>query len=176
LNVVLLKGDYQMEALEYLAETRDGVLGAVEGLSEAQWRFKPTPDQWCPLEIVEHLGIVGDRIVQILKQLGQDPADRNPESTDAFILKDVLDRSRKFQAPPIICPTRLPNPAEALEQFLSHHASVTERLAMGPALRQILASHPVYGPLDGYQWILLHAAHNARHTQQIREVLCATCS
>jgi len=165
-----------MEALEYLAETRDGVLQAVEGLSEAQWRFKPAPDQWCPLEIVEHLAIVGGRIVQILTQLGKTAGDRNPESTDAFILKDALDRSRKFQAPPIICPTGLLSPGEALEQFLSRHASIGERLAMGPALRQILASHPVYGPLDGYQWILLYAAHNARHTEQIREVLCATCS
>jgi hypothetical protein len=28
----------------------------------------------------------------------------------------------------------------------------------------------VFGPLDGYDWILAVAAHTARHTQQILEV------
>jgi hypothetical protein len=167
-----------MEALEYLAETRDGVLGAVEGLSEAQWRFKPAPDQWSALEILEHLAIVSSRVTQILEQLGQAPAapaDRAPAPMDT-ILKDALDRSRKLQAPKAISPIGRLSSAEAIEQFSIGHASVAGGLKMGPALRRNLVSHPVYGPLDGYEWILLYGAHNARHTQQIREVLCATCS
>jgi hypothetical protein len=169
-----------MEALTYLAETRDGVLAATERLSEAQWRFKPAPNRWSTLEIVEHLAIVGGMVVRLLdQQLGQAaaaPADRDPEPIDAFILKDALDRSRKFKSPAIVCPTGLLSPDEALEQFLSNHASVGGRLTMGPVLRRNLVSHLIYGPVDGYQWILLHAAHNARHTEQIHEVLCATCS
>jgi len=162
-----------MEALEYLAETRDGVLAAVEGLSEAQWRFKPAPDRWSVLEIVEHLAIVGSRVTKILERLGQAPVapvDRDPTPIDA-LLKDALDRSRKFHAPSIVCPTGRLNATEVVEQFLSSHASVGDKLTMGPALRRNLVSHLVYGPLDGYEWILMYGAHNARHTLQIREVL-----
>jgi hypothetical protein len=168
-----------MEALEYLAETRDSVLGGVQRLSEAQWRFKPAPDRWCALEIVEHLAIVGNRVVEILGGL-EEPAtarpDRDPAPTDAFLLKDALDRSRKIQAPAVISPTGRLSPAEAVEQFSIGHARVAGCLTMGPALRQNLVRHPVYGLLDGYQWILLYGAHNARHTAQIREVTCATSS
>ena len=37
-------------------------------------------------------------------------------------------------------------------------------------LRDHFYSHPVFGPLDGYQWLLLLSAHSARHTEQIEEV------
>jgi hypothetical protein len=78
-----------MDALEYLIETRDGVLEAVKGLSEAQWRFRPSPDRWSGLENVEHLALVGRRVVEIMGRLDQAPAapaDRDPESIDASIL------------------------------------------------------------------------------------------
>jgi hypothetical protein len=59
-----------MDALEYLIETRDGVLEAVKGLSEAQWRFRPSPDRWSGLENVEHLALVGRRVVEIMGRAG----------------------------------------------------------------------------------------------------------
>jgi hypothetical protein len=37
-------------------------------------------------------------------------------------------------------------------------------------LRGHIAPHPVLKELDGHQWILLLAAHSARHTAQIEEV------
>ena len=37
-------------------------------------------------------------------------------------------------------------------------------------LRAHAAPHPVLKSLDAYQWVLLIAAHSARHTAQIEEV------
>jgi len=37
-------------------------------------------------------------------------------------------------------------------------------------LRDHMGPHPVLGPLDAYQWILLISAHSERHTKQIEEV------
>ena len=37
-------------------------------------------------------------------------------------------------------------------------------------LRDHFFDHPVLGPMDGYQWLLLIATHSARHTAQIEEV------
>jgi len=31
-------------------------------------------------------------------------------------------------------------------------------------------THPAFGVLDGYQWLLLLSSHSARHTEQIEEV------
>jgi hypothetical protein len=37
-------------------------------------------------------------------------------------------------------------------------------------LRQHAVDHPLFGPWDGYQWLLAAASHGARHTGQLREV------
>lgn len=37
-------------------------------------------------------------------------------------------------------------------------------------LRDRFFDHPVLGPMEGYQWLLLIATHSARHTAQIEEV------
>ena len=37
-------------------------------------------------------------------------------------------------------------------------------------LRDHAINHPVFGQLDGYEWVLAVAAHSARHTKQILEV------
>ena len=34
------------KGVQYLESTRDGVLAATKGLSDAQWNFKPAPDRW----------------------------------------------------------------------------------------------------------------------------------
>ena len=34
--------------------------------------------------------------------------------------------------------------------------------------------HLALGPLNGYQWFLFLAAHEARHTAQIREIMTST--
>jgi len=38
-------------------------------------------------------------------------------------------------------------------------------------LRQAAFPHPMFGPLDCYQWLLLIAAHGERHRAQAEEVM-----
>jgi hypothetical protein len=42
--------------------------------------------------------------------------------------------------------------------------------ADGLALSQVTLDHPFFGTLTIYQWIELMAAHEGRHTDQIREI------
>jgi hypothetical protein len=58
------------KALHYLAETRDGLAGAVKGLSEAQWKFKPGPDRWSVAEVVEHLAVTEGVFVNNVRTSG----------------------------------------------------------------------------------------------------------
>lgn len=162
------------QALRYLSETRSGVVDSVKGLSEAQWKFKPAPDRWSAAEVVEHLALIEDVLTQkILGNLGLAPApsaDRDPKQVDAMILAKVPDRSTKFQAPPFATPTGRWAPADALQHFLDGRTQTIALLKSTPDLRQHVIDHPVFGPLDGYEWVLAVAAHSARHTKQILEV------
>ena len=49
-------------AVQLLERTRDELAGAVEDLSAAQWNYQPTLDRWSIGLIVEHLGIVEQRL------------------------------------------------------------------------------------------------------------------
>jgi hypothetical protein len=161
------------KAQRYLAETRKGVQDAVKGLTEAQWKFKPAPDRWSVAECVEHLAIGEDLLHAILGRLAQappPPADYDAARVDAMLLRDVPDRSTKYQAPEPAQPTGKVTPAAALEHFLASRQETVNLLRNTPDLRAHAIKHIVFGSLDGYEWIIAVAAHSARHTKQILEV------
>jgi hypothetical protein len=45
-----------------LEESNQHFLAAINGLSEAQWRFKPAPTRWSIAEVAEHLALVDQGI------------------------------------------------------------------------------------------------------------------
>jgi uncharacterized damage-inducible protein DinB len=162
------------QALRYLAESRAGVIEAVKGLSEAQFNFKPAPDRWSVAETLEHIAMVEDVVltgVRVRLEKGAAPAaDRDAKQVDAMILAKVPDRSTKVQAPPQLFPTGHTTPAASLERFLRSRQEMVNWLKSDSDLRGHVVDHPVFGPLDGYQWILAAAGHSERHTKQILEV------
>jgi hypothetical protein len=42
--------------------------------------------------------------------------------------------------------------------------------ADGLALGEVSFDHPFFGPMTVYQWVELMAAHEGRHTDQIKEI------
>jgi DinB family protein len=161
------------KAFHYLNETRDGLISAVKGLSEAQWNFKPAPDRWSVAEIVEHLALVEGFAKSVLDKMPQapPPADGfNAAEVDAMILAKVPIRSPRYTAPSGAQPTGRWTPGEALEIFVATRRHVAEALHDTAELRRHTVPHPALGPLDGYEWVLAAAAHSLRHTGQIQEV------
>ena len=47
-------------AIHLLTETRSLLIDAVEGVTDAQAKWKPEPDRWSILEYVEHLAVADD--------------------------------------------------------------------------------------------------------------------
>src|SRR6202011_4602542 len=92
------------KAAKYLDETRDGVVAATKGLSEAQMKFKPAPDRWSVAETLEHIVLVEDSLLQnVTDKVMKSPpgaADRDTAKIDAMVLAMIPDRSHKAQAAP----------------------------------------------------------------------------
>jgi hypothetical protein len=162
------------KGLRYLADTRNGVVEATKGLSEAQWKFKPAPDRWSIAEVVEHLVLVENFLLENVRpQLAKSSAiapDRDPKQVDAMILARMPDRSTKYQAPPPIVPTGRWTPQVALDRFLADRQQTIAFLKSDADLRGPVVNHPAFGAMDGYEWILAIAGHSERHTKQILEV------
>src|SRR5947209_2656845 len=90
------------EAGRYLAQARDDVFAVTEGLSEAQWSYRPTCGGWSAAGIVEHMVIIQELILgPIAEELANSPEHISFESQtiDHIIKTKIPDRSRKFPAP-----------------------------------------------------------------------------
>ena len=47
--------------------TRAKFLKSIDGLTEAQWTFKPAPDRWSIAEVAEHIGISEGTILGLVQ-------------------------------------------------------------------------------------------------------------
>ena len=163
------------KAVKYLEQTRDGVIAATKGLSDAQMKFKSAPDRWSVAETLEHIALAEDyllgNITQTIMKAPAGPANRDTAKLDAMILSAVPDRSQKRQAPGPLVPSGRWTPAETLAHFEQSRAKTIQFLQSTPDLRQHASSdNPFQQPMDAYQWLLFIAAHSERHTKQIAEV------
>ena len=171
------------QARKFLEQTQNAVIGATKGLSEAQWRFKPSPDQWSIAENLDHIVIVLERVLgPILDQLADAPApahDRDSQQIDKIVINQFPNRLQKFPAPEIVRPAEQIDPCELLNRLAANYARLAECLVSRPGLRTHVApaaplkavSQGAFELMDGYQWILAAAAHTERHTKQMLEVM-----
>jgi hypothetical protein len=162
------------KALQYLEATKKNVLESTRGLSEAQWNFKPAPDRWSVAQVMEHIAAAEDFIrglvqEQVMKAPAGDPA-RDWKKADDGVLAMVPDRTNKIQAPEPLVPTnRFGSPEGSTKHFVESRGTTEDFLKTATGLREHVADSPM-GKLDGYEFVLLIAAHSERHTKQINEV------
>jgi len=172
-----LTSEERESALKSFQATRDNFLKSISGLSQKQWTFKPAPDRWSVAEVAEHITVSESAIFSLVqKQVMTSPAAPEKrdqvKGKDEMILQRVPDRSHKAQAPEFLRPNgRWATEAELAKTFEDSRAATMEYIrTTNDDLRDHFFDHPVFGTLDGYQWLLLISAHSARHTAQIEEV------
>src|ERR1041385_7498529 len=51
------------KARQFLQQTQTIVIGATKSVSGAQWKFKTSPDRWSIAEILDHIVIVQERVL-----------------------------------------------------------------------------------------------------------------
>lgn len=163
-------------ALSDLYATRKQFLDAVAGLTRAQWDFKPDAKTWSIAECAEHIALSEDYIFDlVVKKVMSGPARPEQRAAvkgkDAVVLKQIPDRTTRYQAPKELQPLHRRSTAAVVAHFReSRNRTLDYVRSTSDALRVHFAPHPVMGLLDGYQWILLLSAHTARHVAQIEEL------
>lgn len=147
-----------------------------------------TPDQesrrlgdgWTVAQVVEHMAIVDDgagRIVNgIAKQVaGTAETEESPVSPSLARYRVPDPSVRKVVAPDVVHPTGGATVAESVARMQHSRARLIALLesVSGTALGAASFPHPIFGPLDGYQWGLLAAQHQLRHLVQLRTILAS---
>ena len=167
----------------FLTQSTGGLKGAIRGLTERQWTFRPGPQSWSISQIADHVLMVSERVAgpmrQMLAQAGPAPESHDRKLIDELVMARFPSRLIKSEAPPFMLPTgRFVTPGDALAALGQIHSGTLDFLENTPDLRgRALDSPPLraatqgeYQMMDGYQWLLALAAHTERHTKQILEV------
>jgi len=154
----------------HLEMTESWLLDEVRGLSTAQLQFRPAPEAWSILEVVEHL-VVAETVYwqDFEKAMKAPPASQVRPGADADVLWYGIDRSQRQKALPAENPKgQLRDLRPGLEAFsklrdkMLRYARTTE-----DDLRRHLVERE---RCDAYQWLLLISARAQRHILQIREI------
>jgi len=170
------------DVLSRLDRARATLRGAVEAIPPAKQRQRPAPDRWSAAEVLEHLTLVerifGGRIMKALDEARTAglASEANPRAPlPAPVEERMADRGNKRQAPETAHPTGNVDVATGWATLESNHNALRTALAGcdGLALSQVTLDHPFFGTMTVYQWVELMAAHEGRHTEQIREVAAA---
>jgi len=155
-------------------------LAAVSNLSDAQENFRPADGQWTIAEIAEHVGIVNDGFLRLAhKLLKEAEAAGNPPVADLNLGHTALDENGEqpppFRAPDRVHPqggVRIADSLAKMRAALDGLAEIRSRLeAVG--LSETSFPHPLFGPLNAYQWMILLGEHEDRHRGQIERLKAA---
>lgn len=172
--VVLAPEDLE-RGRKHLEQSRSYLEGATAGLTRKQWNFKAAPDRWSAAEIVEHLALSEDFLMNLIQERAMKAAathdPRDLRAMDDKILAVVADRTFSAKAPdPVVPAGKFSSPQAAMQHLLASRAKTLAFLANTPDLRAHVADTPL-GKADAYQWLLWISAHTERHTKQLLEAM-----
>lgn len=163
-------------ATDFLKDTKKGIWDAVQGLSEAQLKFKPAADKWSVEDCVKHIAQSEDMLWGMVSGGLKQPAtpERRGEVKvkDEDVIKNVEDRSTKVKTFAPLEPVNTPfkSMQEAWDAFSKSRDKLIDYVnGTNDDLRNHINQLPV-GVYDSYQMILFIGAHSNRHMQQINEV------
>jgi hypothetical protein len=155
----------------HLEMTESWLEDEVKNLSDAQLKFKMTPESWSVEEVVMHLAIAEPQYWDQFNQSLAKPVqpEFKPQATDAGMLWYGIDRSNRTTTGEARVPRdQFPNLKASLASFkklrseMMKTAKETQEDLRG---RQFLTASQ-----DLYQWFLMISTHSQRHIMQIREV------
>lgn len=160
------------EINQKLKETRDELLGILNGLSGDQLNQKKDSDSWSISQICQHLSKTEELYVVAIKRGLKSKEDSIIENKP---LEFLLDRSRKLEAPDIAKPTdEIIEYQEIVEKLHHSREKLTELLHSledPSVLSRRHFTHPVFKEMLLIEWVKSLYLHEQRHIKQINEII-----
>lgn len=164
-------------AVARLESSRDKLLTALHGVTEEEALFKPTPERWSILQLVEHLATSDPGLMGLIRKALESPAQpdlmEGARKHDHRFLGELKPLPRGVnKAPEFLLPkSEYSKLGEALAAFLRARETTLEYArSTQDDLRSHFSNHNLLGPMDGFQWLVACAVHVESHTLQILEL------
>ena len=172
-----MTAEERTQVLKWLDESHKEFFASIEGLSDAQWKWKPAPERWSVGETAEHIVLAEAMLFDnARKAMAAPPNPAWEEQTKGkteFIIRVMPSRQGKAIAPEPIVPREGLTYAQVKERFEKQRIAIL-KFAIDPQLpiKEHTAEHPfpIFGTLNAYQWLIYVPLHTIRHDKQIAEV------
>ena len=159
--------------LAQLSKAQFEFLRAADAVAASEWKTRPGAERWSAAEVVAHLMIVERAVIEKADGVAQ----KSPKPIPLL---------KKIHVPMALVEVRLvrrksPVPLDAgllrgKEEMLAELRNVRERTrafldeTRNRDLSKYWWRHPALGMLNFYGWIHFIAAHEIRHTRQVRKI------
>jgi hypothetical protein len=169
----------------FLEDTRSRIVVSTLSLEPEDSARRPSPGAWSADEILTHLGLVEPGVakriaksVRLAKEAGL--ALETSEEPVLHLLdgRRIETGEAKLVAPEFVDPKQVLPRNQALAALARSREALNAALgdADGWALVEVVAPHPVFGPLNMYEWLLFLGQHERRHLAQLERTAAAVRS
>lgn len=171
-----LTDDERKMASDYLTQTQYRLANTVKGLSEAQLKFKASPESWSVAECIEHIaiseGMLGGMLQGALKTPANSSLRDSVSMPDKQLIGMISSREQKVKTSESFEPSgKFGTHKETLEAFaVKRREHIKYIKTTEDDLRNHYGKLP-FATIDGLQIILFISGHTERHVKQIEEVM-----
>jgi hypothetical protein len=165
------------QVLKWLDESHQEFYALIDGVSDAQWKWKPAPERWSVGETAEHIVLAEALLFDFVNKAMAAPSNPDWEEKTKgkaeFIIRVMPTRQGKAQAPEPIVPREGLTSAQVKERFEKQRVSILKFVNDTQApIKEHTAEHPfpIFGTLNAYEWLIYVPLHTMRHDKQIAEV------
>jgi hypothetical protein len=168
-----------------LARVRAQLTTLVEQTPAAKFEHHPKSGGWTGTGIIQHLGKVEGSATKLLEGLfakaladGMALETKTVSWVGTIARFNVQDRTRKINAPERLYPEAAPDLTASWESLQAVRGRLHRAMESvdGRDLTVVSHPHPIFGPLNGYEWIAMVGQHEERHLTQLRETLSEASS
>lgn len=162
--------------LAELEKRKQEMTGLLEGWSPARLEFRPNPDSWSALEVVDHIIRTESNIMSRARIGLQSPHSIGLRDRAGYLLLDRIFRSQRRVKVPSSVATVLPGPDLDLRTLLPHWDVVRQELGElvtavdSRLLDQGIFRHPVSGWMSLPQVISFFSVHIVHHGYQLERL------
>ncbi|HYL82696.1 MAG TPA: DinB family protein [Candidatus Angelobacter sp.] len=161
---------------ENLLRAQREFLSAADAVPPDQWKLSPGKGKWSAGEVAAHLIMVERFVIQKTDESLQKPPKSRPFFKRWHLPMALVEaRVIRRETPIPLDPALVSQKEEMLAQLREVRGRTLSFMeeTRGRDLSKYHRRHPFLGMLNTYEWFQMIAAHQIRHTKQIREIAAA---
>ena len=172
-----ISAEERTQVLTWLDESHKEFLAAIDGVSGAQWKWKPAPERWSVGETAEHIVLAEGLLFGFVRKAMAAPPnpawEEQTKGKTELLTQVIPTRQGKAAAPEPIVPREELTRAQVRERFEKQRIEIVNfasETQMAWKEHTVVHPFPALATLNAYQWLIYVPLHTIRHGKQIAEV------